>query len=190
MSIAVAVEKEDSYALAVDSQTTFGNLRLPYENLQPLKMIEVGDTWLSFTGWSLYDNILRDYLRRKRIPQFTGESEIFSFFIGLWRELHEVYSFVRDRPEDDVSPFGELDAQFLLVNPRGIFHVSTDMSVNRTSRFHAIGSGMEYSLGALHALYPTDLDARTVAERAAEAAVAFDVHCGGTIITKVVDKAP
>ena len=45
----------------------------------------------------------------------------------------------------------------------------------------AIGSGSSYALGALHVLYNRRGDAEKMARAAAEAAIAFDTHCGGEV---------
>ena len=47
--------------------------------------------------------------------------------------------------------------------------------------FDAIGSGGNYALGALHAIYdgPPRLPAEEIARRACAAAVHFDLSCGG-----------
>ena len=100
----------------------------------------------------------------------------------LWKDLRRRYSFVEDQvAEDDRSPFADLDSSFLIANKHGIFHVSGDMSVMAFQEYYAIGSGASYALGVLHALYPTERDAAVLARRACEAAIAFDVYCGGEI---------
>jgi ATP-dependent HslUV protease subunit HslV len=55
------------------------------------------------------------------------------------------------------------------------------MAVSRFKRFDAIGSGGNYALGALHAIYdgPSQLRAEEIARRACDAAVHFDLSCGG-----------
>jgi ATP-dependent HslUV protease subunit HslV len=56
------------------------------------------------------------------------------------------------------------------------------MSVNRFEQFQTIGSGCDYATGALHALYDQKgLDAETLARKAVEAAIRFNIYCGGEI---------
>lgn len=60
----------------------------------------------------------------------------------FWKELHEQYNFVKDQSnEEDPSPFGDLDATFLITNPNGIFYVSSNMSVSKFEKYFAIGAG-------------------------------------------------
>jgi ATP-dependent HslUV protease subunit HslV len=182
MSIAVAVRKGATIAVAADSQENFGDRKIVGSNHRAAKIMSLGGSELAMTGWGIYDNVFSDYLRSRRAPRFASEREIFTFFVRLWKDLRKRYSFVDDQvAEDDRSPFADLDSSFLLANRHGIFHVSGDMSVMAFNQYYAIGSGASYALGVLHALYDSERDAATLARRACEAAVAFDVYCGGEI---------
>ncbi len=182
MSIAVAVRKGNTIAVAADSQENFGDRKVVGSNHRATKIMTLGGSELAMTGWGIYDNVFADYLASRRAPRFANEREIFTFFVKLWKDLRRRYSFVEDQvAEDDRSPFADLDSSFLLANRHGIFHVSGDMSVMAFREYYAIGSGASYALGVLHALYDTERDATVLARRACEAAIAFDVYCGGDI---------
>jgi ATP-dependent protease HslVU (ClpYQ) peptidase subunit len=182
VSIAVAVRKGNAIAVAADSQENFGDRKVVGSNHRATKIMTLGGSELAMTGWGVYDNVFTDYLRSRRAPRFASEREIFTFFVRLWKDLHRRYSFVEDQvAEDDRSPFADLDSAFLIANRHGIFHVSGDMSVMAFREYYAIGSGASYALGVLHALYPTERDPMVLARRACEAAIAFDVYCGGEV---------
>ena len=181
MSIAVAVKLRGQLVLATDSKRTFGSGAVPEANLSDTKIRKVGSAYLATTGWGIYSNILDDYLAGKRRARLTDRENIFSFFRLFWKELHERYSFVNDQRGDDDSPFGDLDASFLIINPRGIFSVACDMSVTEFSQYYAIGSGAPYALGAVHALLDGARSAEALAKHAVEAACALDIYCGGEI---------
>jgi ATP-dependent protease HslVU (ClpYQ) peptidase subunit len=135
----------------------------------------------------LYDDILNHYLSKNPDIRLDDPQTIFNFFVDLWKELHERYNFVNDQcGEEKDSPFGDLDSSFLIASANGLFHVGSDLSVTSFERYYAIGSGADYGLGALYTLYHQDLDARTIAERAVLAAIAFDTRCGGDIMVKGV----
>jgi ATP-dependent protease HslVU (ClpYQ) peptidase subunit len=53
------------------------------------------------------------------------------------------------------------------------------MSVHKFVRYYAIGSGCDYALGAIHALYDSDFSAKEICQKAISAAIDMDVHCGG-----------
>lgn len=182
MSIAVAVRKGNAIAVAADSQENFGDRKIVGANHRATKIMTLGGSELAMTGWGVYDNVFSDYLGSRRAPRFGSEREIFTFFVRFWKDLRKRYSFVDDQvAEDDRSPFADLDSSFLIANRHGIFHVSGDMSVMGFREYYAIGSGASYALGVLHALYPTERDPAVLARRACEAAIAFDVYCGGDI---------
>jgi len=182
MSIAVAVRKGGRTVVAADTQENFGDRKVLRSNHHAEKIIRVGSSYLATTGWGLYDNVLRDYLARGRTPRFASSGEIFTYFIRLWKDLKSRYTLVNDQShEDDPTPFADLDSSFLIVNRTGIYQVSGNMSVTRFEEYYAIGSGASYSLGVLHALHGSRLAAAEIARQACQAAMAFDVFCGGEV---------
>ncbi|NQU44759.1 hypothetical protein HQ520_15830 [bacterium] len=182
MSIVVAVTKDNQTVIASDSQTTFGNLRLPVDNHVARKIRPVGPAWLASTGWGFYEDIFDDFISRKRVSGLANRKAILSFFLNLYRDLHERYGMVNDQANnDDKSPFADLDSSFLVVNRQGIFSISSDMSITPFRKYYAIGSGSDFALGALQVLFDHDLTAEELAYKAVETAISLDVHCGGEI---------
>jgi len=182
MSIVVAVRKAGRTAIASDSLTCFGPRRTAVENLRTDKIRRVGSSYLAMTGWGVYTNILDDFLaKRKRAPSLRDEAAIFDFFLRFWKALQERYPFVDNHFSEDDSPFTDLDASFLVVNKRGIFRVSNDLSVARFEQYDAIGSGADFALGALHTRYAQARDPHRLASDAVRSAIHFDVHCGGEV---------
>ncbi len=182
MSVVVAVRKGSEIVMAADTQTSFGDVRVPSDNLRAHKIARIGAAYLGKTGWGLYDNILGDFLKSRKRPALTTEKGIYAFFMQLWRELHEKYAFVNDQCHEKDSPFGDIDAAFLVVNRGGIFHVASDMSVTKFEKYYAIGAGNDFALGALHALYDDRrYDAAELAFRSVVTASAFKMYCGGEV---------
>jgi ATP-dependent protease HslVU (ClpYQ) peptidase subunit len=104
--------------------------------------------------------------------RFTHPQAIIECFRALHPVLKEKY-FLNPR-EDDKDPYESSQLDMLIANRHGIFCLSTLRDAYEFSRYWAIGSGGDFALGALHALYDQDLDARTLAERAVAAACEFD----------------
>jgi ATP-dependent HslUV protease, peptidase subunit HslV len=181
MSIVVAIRKNGLTCVAADTQNSFGSNRVSEANGGVTKLRRLGSAILGTTGWGIYENILDDYLKANGAPQLNDRGDIFAFFLGLWKALHETYPFVNDQGDRNDSPFGNLDASFLVAAPTGIFYVAPDMSVSEFRQYFAVGSGADFSLGAAHCLYPENLTASEIARRAAEAAIAFNLYCGGEI---------
>ena len=182
MSIAVAVKSKGRIVIACDTKRTFGSGEVPAENLTDVKIRKIGDAYLAATGWGLYSNILDDYLLSRRRARLTDQRSIFAFFRVFWKDLHERYSFVNDQRPDDESPFGDLDASFLIASTHGIFSVACDMSVTEFQQYYAVGSGAPYALGVMHVLYDDGLDPEVIADKAVRTAMALDLYCGGSVV--------
>ena len=188
MTILVAVEKGPDLVLAADTKTSFDMHTVPIENLRAEKILQVGDAVLGCAGWALYGNLLEDYLKDKRKVSLGSRQHVFRFFLKFWEDLREHYSFVEDRAADEETPFADLDSEFLVVHPQGIFHVASHLTVAQLHRFFAIGAGADYALGALQVLYDQDLDAETLARRAVETAIAFCSDCGGPVDVRTLHR--
>ncbi len=187
MSIVVAVKKDDQTVIVADSQVSFGSMSFPGSNLKVEKIRKIGSSYFASTGWGLYDDIIENYLIDKPDIELLSKHAIFEFFLGLWKALHDKYNFVNDQSDSDHdSPFGDLDATFLVVNKTGIFMIDSDMSITQFEQYYAIGSGGDYSLGVIHTLYDDNLDATAIATRAVATAIAFDTKCGGDTMVRVV----
>ncbi len=187
MTVVLAVKKGKEIVLAADTQDNFGSNKVPVKNHRITKIREIGGAYLATAGWGLYDNIFDDLLAGKKRVALKDKKAIFSFFLAFWKALHRDYSFVNDQSDkEDDSPFGDLSSTFLVVNRKGIFYISSDMSVSHFDHYFALGSGADFSMGALHALYDQDLDAETLARKGVAAAIAFNVYCGGDVEVKKV----
>ena len=181
MSIVVAVTKNDRTVMAADTQSSFGMEILPPDNLATTKIRRVGNSLLGRAGWGVYDNILEDVLEQRETTDLDDAPLIFRFFTDLWKVLHKRYSFVNDQAKGKNTPFGDLGGSFVVANRKGIFYVAPNLGVTRFKKYYAIGSGADYSLGALHQLYDQEDDIELIARRAVETAIAFNVSCGGEI---------
>lgn len=191
MSIAVAVRTAEEIVLATDSKRTFGGGAVPAENLRDNKLRRIGNAYIATTGWGVYSNILDDYIGKNRRVQLHDSASIFTFFRNFWKALHQRYAFVNDQCSETDSPFGDLDASFLVAAQSGIFYVACDMSVTEFDQYYAVGSGAAYALGAMHALYGAKAGAETVARRAVAAASSLDIYCGGDVnLVKLKTRGP
>jgi ATP-dependent protease HslVU (ClpYQ) peptidase subunit len=191
MSVIVAVRKGTQITIAADTQDNFGDLRPPADNHEAIKLRPVGGAVLGASGWALYDDILEDYLERRPRVSLRNRKEVFSFFVQFWKDLKKHYPFVNDQPgKESDSPFANLDASFLVASPGGIFLVSSNMSVSDFRKYYAIGSGSDYALGAVHAVYDEVKNPETIAERAVLAAIAYDNSCGGRIVSHTIKALP
>jgi len=181
MSVAVAVRKNNKIVIAAETQYNYGDATYAVDNYRCQKIIKVGSAYIASTGWSLYENIFEDYLSKQKAINLSNRNQIFAFFIKFWKNLKKNYSFVEDQSDEDESPFAHLDASFLIINKKGIFHVSANMTVTEFEKYYSVGSGSDYSFGALHALYSQKMSPEDIARKAVQAAMNFDIYCGGEI---------
>ena len=186
MSIGVAVAKGGKIALATDSQNSFGSLRMGSDNGSPNRIEKIGSSFLTWTGNGIYEDLLREPLGRGKGHSLNDASAVFQYFMRLWKRIRSDYSFVDDKGDDSESSFAQLDASFLVVSRTGIYGVTSKMCVTKFTKYWAIGSGQEYALGALHALYDGRIDAEALARRAVETAIRFNIYCGGEIELRTI----
>jgi len=179
MSIVVAVTKHDRTVMAADTQSSFGTKVLPQDNYAKIR--RVGSSLLGRVGWGIYENILDEVLAQRDPPGLDDAPQIFRFFTDLWKVLHKRYSFVNDQAKHKGSPFGDLGGSFVVANRQGIFYVAPNLGVSRFKQYYAIGTGADFSLGALHQLYDQQDDVEQIARAAVQTAEAFNVNCGGEI---------
>jgi ATP-dependent protease HslVU (ClpYQ) peptidase subunit len=79
----------------------------------------------------------------------------------------------------DDEPLESTRFDALVANRHGIFGVVAHRTVQEFSRYYAFGSGSNYAMGALHALYgERSINAATLARRAVETAAEFDDATG------------
>ena len=188
MSVIVAVRKARRLIIAADSQDNFGDLRPPPDNHSAFKLREIEGAWIGCSGWAIYDDLLGHYLRKRSARTALGSREdVFDFFLKFWRAIRTDYPFVNEQSRsEDKTPFADLDATFLIASPGGIFLVSSNMSVSTFSKYYAIGSGGDFALGALHALYDDHADPAELAQRAVATAKAYDSGCGGETVLREI----
>ena len=181
MSTIVAVEKAGRIALSWDNMSSSGSTR-NVNHTGPPKVLRVGPSVIGVAGYSVYRNVLGHYLASKKPASLRDERSIFQFFVQFWRDLHGQYHFVNDEYDDeDPAPFADLGAEFLIVNPYGIFRIKEILSVSRFDKFCAIGSGAPHAEGALQVLYDQDGGAQDIAEAAVRVALQFDAASGGPV---------
>ena len=76
---------------------------------------------------------------------------IFETFRGLHPILKEQFYLKPDEEEDDPYESGQMTV--LLASPGGIFGVYSMREVYAFEKFWAIGSGRDFAIGAMHAVW-------------------------------------
>jgi len=173
MSTVVAVRKGSNASIAADTLTTFGDIRLAshYEMAHD-KIHRFGDSYMGMVGSAAHHIVLEDIMGGDTPPRFGSRLEIFETVLALHPTLKEKY-FLNPKDEDD-DPYESSRMDALIVNRRGVFAVYSMREVFEYSRFWAIGSGAEFALGAMHALYDRLDEADTIARAGVEAGAEFN----------------
>lgn len=188
MTTVVAIRKGQRLCIASDTLALFGSRKETaqkhvYDNG---KIIQIGPNFVGMTGHSSWELILKHYFFKKNsIQEWQTVDQIFEIFSVLHRHLKEIYflhlSYSRYEPLES-SNFG-----ILIMNRYGIFEIDYLKVVRQHSRFSAIGTGEEYALGAIEALYNKTEDPEELAKIGIEAAAQFDRKTGLPLITHCID---
>jgi ATP-dependent HslUV protease, peptidase subunit HslV len=179
MSTIVVVRKGDQAAIAADTLTKWGSQKESATYVvNHQKIIPVGKAFVAYCGPSSARHMLKGYFSSlKTPPKFTDPDDIFATWLMLHHACKERYHLNPNEDTADAVESTRFDS--LIASPHGIFGVGSHRLVQEFTRFYAYGSGMEYALGALWALYdnPT-LTAEALALKAIEAAAEFNDSTG------------
>lgn len=182
MTTIIAVKKDRTAVIAADTLTIWGNTKESAEHLvNNSKIVKAGETYLGFAGSSAVPLVVRHWLAGlKKPPEMNSVDMIFNTWLDLHSQLKDRY-FIREF-DDERDPFESSRLSLLALNRNGIFSVTTLRAVSEYKKFTALGSGCDYALGALHAVYnDPDLSARQIAEIGMNAAIEFDDGSGAPI---------
>ena len=173
MTTIVVVRKGDTAVIAADSLTTFGTTRLaPAYDRHPQKVMTYGDSFIGVAGSAAHQLVLENLLARSSELDFHGKAAIYESF----RKLHPLLkddAFLNPKEEED-DPYESSQMTAMIANPSGIFAVYSMREVFEFDRFWAIGSGRDFALGAMFALYDKSRTAAAIAQAGVVAGAEFD----------------
>jgi ATP-dependent protease HslVU (ClpYQ) peptidase subunit len=174
MSTLVVVKKNGVACIAADSVTCFGsNRQLAKYDVYPQKIQRVGESYLGLVGSAAHNLVIESiFAREKRIPTFQNRLMIFEFFRQLHPRLKDEY-FLNSQ-EDEEDPYESSQMDLFIANRYGIFGVYSLREVFEYQRFWAVGSGSEYALGAMYAVYDQLASVEAIARAGVEAGIEFD----------------
>lgn len=187
MSTIVVVRKNDKVCIAADSLTTFGDLRMgsaydrDYDKLQ-----SYDGGYFGIVGSAAHALVMESVLSDDKLEiDFNSRLGIFETFRALHPVLKEHY-FLNSKDEED-DPYEATHIDALICNPKGIFGVYSLREVSEYHKFWAIGSGSEFALGAMHALYDRLDSAEEIARAGVEAGAEFNTATALPISLKVIE---
>lgn len=174
MSTIVVVKKSGKACIAADSLTSFGDLRLGSEyDAGHDKILASGDNRIGIVGSAAHQLVMESIFNDNKIKtDFSSRLSVFETFRALHPVLKEKY-FLNSKDEDD-DPYESTQIDALIVSPQGIFGVHSLREVSEYTKFWAIGSGSEYALGAMFAVYDHYETAEEIAAAGVKAGAEFN----------------
>ena len=121
------------------------------------------------------ESILTNH-EKARDFKFNGRHEIYESF----RKIHPILkeeAFLNTKEEDD-DPYESSQLTAMIVNASGIFGVYSMREIFEFDRFWAIGTGRDFALGAMFAVYNSKMTAREIAELGVKAGCEYDTATG------------
>lgn len=178
MSIVVVVKKSGTAVIAADTLYGFGSTNLSQKYIsKESKILRFEDSLIGTVGAPAHDVVLRDLFETKRTQiALNSKQEIFETYLRMHKILKEDYFLNTDEEENKEYESSQIAG--LIANQYGIFGMYTLREVFEFDRFWAIGSGTEFALGAMFAVYETLADAAAIAEIGIKAACEFNDACG------------
>lgn len=181
MSTLTVVQKDGFAAIASDQMTIIEGCKCPggYKS-HPSKIVQVGDSFIGVAGSTAHVRVMES-LARNHAEEFDLSSidRIFETFRRLHKILVDDYYLLTRDEQDEEQPYESSRWNILIANASGIYEVEACREVIKYERFWATGSGWEFALGAMEALYVRDnLSAKELAEKGVEVGCLFDKSSG------------
>ena len=181
MTTLTVVKKGDEVAIAADGLTTFGDTRLArsYKGEHD-KILSIAGSWIGICGSSAHHLVLQSAFSRLEEIRLGSRMEVYETFRRLHPILKE-HAFLNTK-EDEDDPYESSQITALIANSSGIYGVYSYREVFEFDRVWAAGSGRNFALGAMHALYDGELPAARIAEAGVAAGIEFATSSGPPIV--------
>lgn len=178
MSTIVAVLKNNTACIAADSLTSFGDTRQASEFVTDSDKIlrftgVASDNYMGIVGSAAHHLVMQNLIINHADKiDFSNRLTIFNTLKTIHPILKEEYFLNSKEDEEDSYESSRVDA--LIMNSNGIFGLYSLREVDQYSRFWAVGSGSEFALGAMQAVYNHFDNADQIAEAGILAGTTFD----------------
>lgn len=189
MSTIVVVRKGKQVCIAADTLTSFGDVKLGsvYDKYHD-KIQICGDSYVGIVGSAAHSLVVENIFEDADIDYDLGSRQgIFRTFLKLHGILKEKYFLnVNGKGEND-EPYETSHIDAVIANRHGIFAVYGLRDTNEFERFWAIGSGADFALGAMYALYDRLESAEEIAKAGVIAGAEFNNATALPLTYKTID---
>ncbi len=177
MSSLVVVKKAGKAVIAADSLTTFGRTKFGQKYQRHSEKIHrFGNCYIGIVGDAAHGNVFENILANfGEDLNFDSRKSIFETYLYLHQILKE--KFHLNAVTDDEMAYQSSQIDALIANEHGIFGMFEFREVHEFERFWAIGSGKQYALGAMFAVYDQLEDPEEIARVGIRASCEFDNAC-------------
>ncbi|MDB6140893.1 MAG: transporter [Verrucomicrobiaceae bacterium] len=178
MSTIVVAQKNGKACIGADTLSSLGSLRQKALHVvNKTKIAKIEDTFIGLTGTSASLVVMRSYFANAERPRdFSSTEAIFETFRHAHFILKNEY-FMAATPDKD-DEFETTQFYGLAANASGIYAIYSFRSAQQFHRFWAAGSGRDYALGAMQAVYDQYGTAEEIARAGLAAAAEFDSATG------------
>jgi ATP-dependent HslUV protease, peptidase subunit HslV len=185
MTTLVVVQKGKQVAMASDSLVTFGDTRLSSAYEVNEKIFKIGDSLVGLAGSTAHFPVMKKLLSGMAECKLGSREEVFETFLKVHAALKE--QFFLNTKEEDTDPYESSQITTLIANASGIYGVYSYREVFKFERFWGIGSGRNFALGAMSAVYDQIDGAKTIARAGIEAGIEFDKNSAGPVRVMTVN---
>lgn len=179
MSTIVVAQKNGVACIGADTLSSLGPLRQKAHHVvNKTKITKVGDTLVGLTGTSASLVVMNSYFSNPERPRdMSSAAAIFETFRHAHHFLKTEY-FMATHPDKD-DEYETTQFYGLAANAHGIFAIYSFRSAQQFHKFWGAGSGRDYALGAMQAIYDQCKTAEEVVRIGLDAAAEFDSATGG-----------
>lgn len=178
MSTIVVAQKNGMACIGADTLSCLGSLRQKAVHVvNKTKIAKIDDTYIGLTGTSASLVVLRSYFSNPERPRdFSSTETIFETFRHAHHYLKNEY-FMSSAPDKD-DEYETTQFYGLAANTSGIYAIYSFRSAQQFHRFWAAGSGRDYALGAMQAVFDQCETAEEIVRAGLVAAAEFDGATG------------
>lgn len=178
MSVVCAAIKGDEIAIACDTQISFGSTSVTSTHIvNANKLHRVNDSIIGIVGWNtLSDMVDHLILTQADCFKLSNRMEIYSTLLDLHAIMKQDY-FLNTKTNDNKQPVESSQFNALIINAHGLFEITKLREVNEYRQYWSVGSGRQYALGAMHAVYSQDCSASEMVSAGVAAGCEFDQCC-------------
>lgn len=179
MSTIVVVQKNGVACIGADSLSSLGSLRQKSSHVvNHRKITQIGDTFIGLTGTSASLVVMESYFANPEHPRdFSSTAAIFETFRFAHHKLKTEY-FMSTYPEKG-EEYETTQFYGLAANPHGIFAIYSYRTAQQFHKFWSAGSGRDYALGAMQAVYDRYDRVEDIVKAGLESAAEFDSGSSG-----------